>query len=60
MELAAPLLQSFKDEMEKSAAELARMKAGLKTMFDQITHIQSEIHAMNEGCLISANLPKKK
>lgn len=57
MKMAGPLLEGFQKEMEKSGAELARMKAGLKTMFDQITHVQNELHAMNDGCLLA---PKKK
>lgn len=57
MKMAGPLLESFKDEMQKSQDEIIRLKAGLKVMFDQTSHIVNELHAMNQGCLLSA---KKK
>jgi hypothetical protein len=56
MKMAGPLLESFQKEMQKSQDEIVRLKAGLKVMFDQTSHLVSELHAMNEGCLLA---PKK-
>jgi hypothetical protein len=60
MEMAGPMLKKFEDEMERQLAEIGRMRAGLKPLYDNVTHLMNELHAMNDGCLLAPAQPPKK
>ena len=60
MSMAGPMLKAFDDQMTRQLEEVQRLKAGLKVMFDHVSHLVTEIHAMNDGCLLAAKVSAKK